>query len=57
MLVIAARLGQGMAPNEVAKSLPGYSGRKYADYVERVRHVKAILEEQGALAPVAMAEE
>ena len=49
MLIIAARLGQGMTATEVAKSLPGYSGRKYAEYGERVRHVKAILEEHGAL--------
>lgn len=52
MLVIAARLGSGTPPNEVAKSLPGYSGRRYGEYVERVRHVKAILDEHGALSPV-----
>jgi hypothetical protein len=48
MLIIAARLGQGMTPTDVAKSLPGYSGRKYGEYGDRVRHVKAILEEHGA---------
>lgn len=51
MLIIAARLGQGMTPTEVAKSLPGYSGRKYAEYGERVKHVRAILQEHGALEP------
>ena len=51
MLIIAAKLGSGTPPNEVAKSLPGYSGRRYGEYVERVRHVKAILDEHGALSP------
>lgn len=53
MLMIAVKLAQGMAPNEVAKSLPGYSGRKYNEYVERVRQVKTLLDEQGVLTPVA----
>lgn len=53
MLIIAAKLGQGMTPTDIAKSLPGYSGRKYGEYGERVRHVKAILEEHGALSPAA----
>lgn len=51
MLIIAARLGQGMSPTQIAKSLPGYSGRKYNEYGDRVKHVRAILEEHGALSP------
>lgn len=38
--LIALRLGQGMTPAKVAKSLPGYSGRKYAEYMEKVEIVQ-----------------
>lgn len=43
MMLISLRLGQGMAPNAVAKSLPGYSGRKYQSYIEKVEKVQAEL--------------
>jgi hypothetical protein len=43
--LIAARLTQGMAPSDVAKSLPGYSPKKnYQEYMGKVRQVKATLE-------------
>jgi hypothetical protein len=48
--LIGQRLGQGMAPSDVAKSLPGYSGKKYAEYVEKVRQVKAALDQEAARA-------
>lgn len=43
--LIGLRLGQGMAPSAVAKSLPGYSARKYRDYMEKVAKVEASLAE------------
>lgn len=43
--LIAVRLSSGMSPSDVAKSLPGYSPKKnYAEYVAKVRRVKAELE-------------
>lgn len=38
--LIALRLGQGVAPGKIAKSLPGYSGRKYNEYMEKVEFVQ-----------------
>ncbi len=37
------RLGQGMSPSAVAKSLSGYSARKYREYMEKVSRVEASL--------------
>jgi hypothetical protein len=52
--LIGLRLGQGMAPNAVAKSLPGYSGRKYQSYMEKVEKVQA---ELATLEPAEVAQE
>jgi hypothetical protein len=41
---IRARLRQGVAPGKIAKSLPGYSGRKYAEYMEKVEYVQREVE-------------
>jgi hypothetical protein len=41
--MIALRLGQGMPPSDVAKSLPGYSARKYQAYMAKVNQVLADL--------------
>jgi hypothetical protein len=38
--LIALRLGQRMPPGKIAKSLPGYSGRKYAEYMAKVEQVR-----------------
>ena len=43
--LIALRLGKGMSPSDVAKSLPGFSGRKYNEYKNRVELVRAMLAE------------
>ncbi len=44
--LIAVRLSSGMAPSDVAKSLPGYSPkRNYQEYVAKVRRVKQELEQ------------
>lgn len=47
IVAITMRLAQGMAPSDVAKSLPGYSARNYQAYMAKVRQVKATMEEQG----------
>lgn len=41
---ITMLLTQGIAPGDVAKSLPGYSGRKYQEYMAKVREVQTALE-------------
>jgi hypothetical protein len=41
--LIGLRLGRGMPRNAVAKSLPGYSARKYREYMERVLKVETAL--------------
>lgn len=41
--LIAYMLGQGKAPGVVAKSLPGYSARKYQSYAAKVNQVQADL--------------
>ncbi len=46
--VIGYKLGQGIAPGEVAKSLPGYRGPRYGEYMEKVNHVRAALAEHAA---------
>lgn len=52
MMLISLRLGQGMSPSAVVKSLPGYSPRKNYDlYKTKVEQV------QSALARLAPAEE
>lgn len=43
MLLITNRLAQGMAPSDVAKSLPGYSGRKFQQYMGKVQKTQALL--------------
>lgn len=43
--LIGLRLGQGLSPSDVAKSLPGYSARKYKMYMEKVQHVQTTLAE------------
>lgn len=43
--LIGARLGRGMSPSDVAKSLPGYSARKYQAYREKVLKIEATLAE------------
>lgn len=43
--LIGLRLGRGMSPSDVAKSLPGYSARKYKEFREKVEHVQAALAE------------
>ena len=43
--LIALRLGRGMSPSAVAKSLPGYSARKYQAFMEKVSNVEATLAE------------
>lgn len=43
--LIGLRLGQGMSPSSVAKSLPGYSARKYQQFIEKVEKVQADLAE------------
>lgn len=40
---ISVRLGRGMSASDVAKSLPGYSARKYKEYREKVQKVEASL--------------
>lgn len=49
MLLITAALTRGVAPSEIAKALPGYSGEKYKTYMEKVRKTQAVLTETGAL--------
>jgi len=44
-MLIALRLGRGMSPSAVAKSLPGYSARKYQTFMEKVLRVEAELAE------------
>ena len=41
--LIGLRLGRGIASSDVAKSLPGYSARKYKEYKEKVLRVEASL--------------
>lgn len=41
--LIGLRLGQGMSASDVAKSLPGYSARKYKEYREKVQKVEMSL--------------
>jgi hypothetical protein len=53
MLQITVLLTKGMSPSAIAKQLPGYRGEKYNEYVERVRQVKALLDQQPAEAPAA----
>lgn len=43
--LIGLRLGRGMSPSAVAKSLPGYSARRYRDYMEKVANIEAALAE------------
>jgi hypothetical protein len=43
MLLITSKLTQGMAPSDVAKSLPGFSGRKYQQYMEEVQKTQTLL--------------
>lgn len=49
MLQITAALTRGVAPSEIAKALPGYSGEKYKTYMEKVKKTQAVLTEAGAL--------
>jgi len=41
--LIGLRLGRGMSPSAVAKSLPGYSARRYRDYMAKVANIEAAL--------------
>jgi hypothetical protein len=41
--LIGLRLGRGMSTSDVAKSLPGYSARKYQEYREKVLRIKEAL--------------
>jgi hypothetical protein len=41
--LIGLRLGRGMSSSDVAKSLPGYSARKYKEYKEKVLKIEATL--------------
>lgn len=41
--LIGLRLGRGMSTSDVAKSLPGYSARKYKEYKEKVLKVETAL--------------
>lgn len=43
--LIGLRLGRGMSTSDVAKSLPGYSARKYQAYREKVLTIAATLAE------------
>lgn len=43
--LIGLRLGRGMAASDVAKSLPGYSARKYKEYREKVQKIENALAE------------
>lgn len=43
--LIGLRLGRGMSLSDVAKSLPGYSARKYQAYREKVSQIAATLAE------------
>jgi hypothetical protein len=43
--LIGLRLGRGMSPSDVAKSLPGYSARKYKEYRSKVDQVCVALAE------------
>lgn len=43
--LIGLRLGRGMSLSDVAKSLPGYSARKYKEYREKVLKIEAALAE------------
>jgi hypothetical protein len=45
---------RGMSPSDVAKSLPGYSARKYHTYREKVLKIEATL---AALEPAEEAQE
>ncbi len=45
MMRISLRLGRGMSPSDVAKSLPGYSARKYKESREIVLKIEAELAE------------
>jgi hypothetical protein len=49
MLQITAALTRGVAPSEIAKALPGYSGEKYKAYMEKVKKTQAVLAESSAL--------
>lgn len=56
MLMITAALTRGVAPSDIAKSLPGYSGAKYTEYMEKVKKTQATLAKTGALGPKKEAE-
>ncbi len=43
--LIGLLLGRGMSASDVAKSLPGYSARKYKEYREKVQKIEAELAE------------
>ena len=43
--LIGLLLGRGMSASDVAKSLPGYSARKYKEYREKVLKIEAELAE------------
>lgn len=55
--VIGKRLGEGMSPSDVAKSLPGYSARNYKEYAEKVRLVKGELDKAEVPRPAAQDEQ
>lgn len=46
--LITSALRRGAAPGVIAKGLPGYSGRRYRDYLAKVEAVRDELEVQGA---------
>jgi len=46
--MITAALTRGVAPSEIAKGLPGYSGERYKVYMEKVKKTQAVLAEIGA---------
>lgn len=50
MLVITTKLAQGVAPSDIAKSLPGYRGEKYKFYMEKVARTQATLAASGVAA-------
>lgn len=43
--LIGLRLGRGLSRSDVVKSLPGYSARKYREYMEKVQKVEFALAE------------
>jgi hypothetical protein len=46
---IAHGVGAGQLPSAIAKTLPGYTPKKYAEYAARVGQVEALLAEKHAL--------